>query len=375
MLNRPPRRPSLRYLAIFFVAIGWLAAPGWPLRPASAHEVPFSYLDLRPGDRAIGVTLTIHSAELAPLLGVEPARLLDDAALALRRDRIQDLIRERLRLEVDGQWLDPRIASLHALAEQQAVRLSLEYDAASAGRIGLDCRLFPEDPRHQTFLNVYEPEPGGQPGETLRQQQILSAGKTRFEYFTGTRQGVVEVLRRFVPGGIEHIFIGPDHILFLVGLLLTGGRLRRLLLIVTAFTLAHSATLTLAATGLVDIPPQIVEPAIALSIIYIGVDNLLAERGGRDLRPWIAFLFGLIHGFGFAGVLREFGLPAEALGWSLFSFNLGVEIGQTLIVVAIASLLVRLKKRRPNLEAPIVKGVSTGIIMTGAYWFVTRIFF
>ena len=106
--------------------------------------------------------------------------------------------------------------------------------------------------------------------------------------------------------------------------------------IVTAFTIGHSITLSLAALDIVTPPPSIIEPAIALSIVFVGADNLV--RGdGRDLRAWVALVFGLVHGFGFANVLREFGLPREALGWSLFSFNFGVEIGQLMVVLLVSS--------------------------------------
>src|SRR4030095_7674819 len=108
--------------------------------------------------------------------------------------------------------------------------------------------------------------------------------------------------------------------------------------------IGHSITLSLAALNVVTPPANIIEPAIALSIVFVGADNLV--RGdGRDLRAWVAAVFGLVHGFGFANVLREFGLPTEALGWSLFSFNLGVEIGQLGIVVAVASLLTFIRRR------------------------------
>ena len=115
-------------------------------------------------------------------------------------------------------------------------------------------------------------------------------------------------MQKFLPAGIHHILIGPDHLLFLVGLLLLGGTVRQLALIVTAFTVAHSITLSLAALNLVSPPARIIEPAIALSIVYVGADNLLI-RDGRDVRAWIAFAFGFIHGFGFANVLREMDLP------------------------------------------------------------------
>ena len=163
--------------------------------------------------------------------------------------------------------------------------------------------MFPYDPQHRTFLNFYE-------GDALT-QAIVDKDRNRFEYFTGTRQGVWEVLQKFVPSGVHHILIGPDHLLFLVGLLLLGGSLKQLLLVVTAFTAAHSITLSLAALGMVIPPTSIVEPAIALSVIYVGADNLLVGSG-RDTRAWIAFAFGLIHGFGFANVLREMDLPSSS---------------------------------------------------------------
>src|SRR5207249_4801807 len=153
---------------------------------------------------------------------------------------------------------------------------------------------------------------------------------------------------------------------FLVGLLLLGGSIRQLLVVVTAFTAAHSVTLSLAALNLVSPPARIIEPAIALSIVYVGADNLLV-RGGRDVRAWIALTFGLIHGFGFASVLREMDLPARALGWSLFSFNVGVEIGQLLVVIAVASALAALRSRNEAAGRRLACAGSDVVIAAGAF--------
>jgi len=179
---------------------------------------------------------------------------------------------------------------------------------------------------------------------------------------------------KFVPAGVHHILIGPDHLLFLVGLLLLGGSIRRLLLVVTAFTVAHSITLSLAALNIVTPPAGVVEPAIALSIVYVGADNLMV-RGGRDVRGWIAFAFGFVHGLGFASVLRDIGLPARALGWSLFSFNVGVEIGQIFVVVAVASALALLRRRSEAAGQRLVFAGSVVVIAAGAFWFIQRVFF
>ena len=149
----------------------------------------------------------------------------------------------------------------------------------------------------------------------------------------------------------------------------------RLMSIVTAFTIAHSITLSLAALDLVSLPARLIEPAIALSIVYVGIDNLLIGKEGRDVRAWTAFFFGYVHGFGFAGVLKEFGLPRQALGWSLFSFNFGVEIGQACIVVVVASLLAALRKRNPDLSRQVAMIGSVCVILAGSYWFIQRVFF
>jgi hypothetical protein len=156
--------------------------------------------------------------------------------------------------------------------------------------------------------------------------------------------------------------------------LLLGGSWMALIRIVTAFTIGHSITLSLAALNILSPPASIIEPAIALSIVFVGADNLV--RGdGRDLRAWVALTFGLVHGFGFANVLREFGLPREALGWSLFSFNLGVEIGQLAVVLAVASVLAAVRRRSELIGSRVAIAGSVVVIAAGTYWFVQRVFF
>ena len=159
--------------------------------------------------------------------------------------------------------------------------------------------LFPYDPVHQTFINIYEQD-------TLRHQSILSLDRPSFDYYAGSVQGTWAVIRTFVSAGIEHILIGPDHVLFLVGLLLLGGSLKTLVTIVTAFTIGHSVTLSLAALDLFSPPARIIEPAIALSIVFVGADNLLVRRAQapRDIRAFVAAVFGLVHGFGFAARIK-----------------------------------------------------------------------
>ncbi|HWA28081.1 MAG TPA: HupE/UreJ family protein [Lacunisphaera sp.] len=176
----------------------------------------------------------------------------------------------------------------------------------------------------------------------------------------------------FLRLGVEHILTGYDHLLFLFGLLVACQSWRRMLVIITCFTLAHSITLTLAAFGLVAIPSRIVEPLIAASILFVGIENLLRheEPPGRWL---LTLAFGLIHGFGFAGALREagLGLSGAALGVPLFSFNLGVELGQLAVVAVVFPLLLWLRTR-PAFVRFGPPALSVVVAAAGGWWLLQR---
>ena len=283
-----------------------------------------------------------------------------------RSQQLGELLRPRMLLR-SSHRLEPEWLNTELLAEDQAIKLTYQIPDEQPGAVIVDANLFPYDPNHQTFINIYE-------GAELRQQLIYNARSDEHTYYLGTADGAIEVMKTFIPSGIHHIMIGPDHILFLVGLLLLGGSWVALLKIVTAFTFGHSVTLSLAALNVVTPPASVIEPAIALSIVFVGADNLV--RGdGRDLRMWVALVFGLVHGFGFANVLREFGLPREALGWSLFSFNVGVEIGQLAIVLMVTAALSAIRRRSATLRQRVAFAGSIVVIAAGTYWFVQRVFF
>jgi hypothetical protein len=346
------------------VAAAWLVGSA---HVASAHPAPFSFLDLVVRDEAVDAILVLHVVDVAHDLGIQPEdRLLDPAEAARLRDRVVDLIRPRLQIQTDTgstfRWL-----SLEPAPDRHAVVLRFRLEGPRPGVLRIRTHMFPYDPVHQTFINIYE-------DADLRQQMIFNAESGEYAYYTGSRQGALAVMRTFIPAGIHHILIGPDHILFLIGLLLMGGTWGALVKIVTAFTIGHSVTLSLAALNIVIPPAQIIEPAIALSIVFVGTDNLV-RGSGRDLRAWAALVFGLVHGFGFANVLREFGLPAEAIGWSLFSFNFGVEIGQLAVVLLVATSLGLIRRHSAVLGSRVAWAGSIVVIAAGAYWFVERVFF
>jgi hydrogenase/urease accessory protein HupE len=334
----------------------------------SAHPVPFSFLDVFLTAKGIEGSLVLHDFDIAHDLGIAPPeRLLDPAVLMEHAASVRALVAERLHVNGDGRELKPEFGLPEPLTDRQAIRVPLKFPGSTPAKLEIVAVMFPYDPMHQTFVNIYED------GEIAR-QVILNKSERRTLYVTGTRQGALSVIARFVPEGIRHILIGPDHLLFLVGLLLLGGSLRKLLLVVTSFTVAHSVTLSLAALDVFTPPARIIEPAIALSIVYVGFDNLLVKKG-RDVRAWIAFAFGFIHGFGFANVLREMDLPRQALGWSLFSFNLGVEIGQMLVVVLVATALAAIRARSEIAGRRVALAGSIVVIAAGSFWFIQRVFF
>jgi hydrogenase/urease accessory protein HupE len=360
-LGWPSAAALLRHLlVVLLLALG--------ASPAAAHPVPFSYLDLEVQDRAIEGRLRVHLVDLAPVLGLaDPHALLDPQVRAAHRQAMQGYLAARIDVNGDS-FRRATWGEMAVVDANEALEFPFRIDGAPEAALPIVTRLFPRDPDHQTFVNVYE-------GGELRQQFIFGANSEAMTYYRGTTAGVLAVMQTFVPAGVHHILIGADHLLFLFGLLLLGGSWRRIALIITAFTIGHSITLSLAALNIVDVPGYLVEPAIALSIVVVGVDNLL-QRGapGRDLRTWVAAVFGLVHGFGFASVLREFGLPQEALGWSLFSFNVGVELGQLAAAAVVLSLLAVLRRYSLAARQRVEVIGSVAVIAGGAYWFVERVF-
>ncbi len=210
-------------------------------------------------------------------------------------------------------------------------------------------------------------------------------GSSTIEWIDGTNwSGVIDLSRSFTRPtrlaiatqylslGYTHILPkGLDHILFVLGLFLLSPRARPLLLQVTAFTIAHSITLGLSIYGVLSLPSRIVEPLIALSIAYVAIENLVT----RELKPWrlaLVFMFGLLHGLGFAGVLRELGLPREEFLTALLTFNLGVEGGQ-LTVIAAAMLAAWPFMKKGWYRQRVVIPASVIIAMVGMYWTVARL--
>lgn len=330
---------------------------------AQAHPMPFSYLDLRLQPGGIDVTLVAHTFDVAHDLGVaDPVRLMDPAVSGARREELFQLVGGRL--HVGAQRV--RWTGVAVLPERQSLQI-IGHVAATAGAISIDAQLFPYDSAHQTFINVYE-------ADTLTLQAILDSRKTGLVYFPGSRQGILAVMRRFVPDGMRHVASGREHWLFLAGLLLLGVTTGQLLRLVLAFAAADVLTTTAIVLDIAHPAARLTDPALALAIVYTGADNLLV-RGGRDVRPWIAMAFGVLHGFWFGGGLAVMDLPRAALGWSLVAFDAGALAAQAAIMAGLAVVIGIVQQRGPMAQRALLLTGSAIVIAGGAMLFVQRVFF
>lgn len=249
-----------------------------------------------------------------------------------------------------GYWGAERWACERPLA---GAVLAITYPAA-APPLATIVRIIPAAGPEQTLL--------GQPGEKRIAIPAVAAPENPFP--------------KFLKLGVEHIWTGIDHLLFVAGLIFVARTLRRIAFTITGFTLAHSLTLALAALDIVRLPPGAVESVIALSIVFLAVE---IAKGPRHTLTWrrpvfVAASFGLLHGFGFAAVLGEIGLPRDGLLTALLAFNLGVEIGQLIFVAAVFALfhaLSRWLQRAQPLRLQRIAAYVVGIL--ASYWMFDRI--
>ena len=331
-------------------------------RVASAHAQSFSYITVAEDRGRVEVGITVHRDDAAPAIGIAPESLFAVLGRPATSRQLAALGANGVRIRSLGRSVPLRFAGLARKERERSVELHYDAVLAAAPTLTLTSDLFVAIPNHETFVNVYRR------GRLIRQDVLTQEHRS----LDIGMQGLLPVFATFVGVGIRHIFIGPDHILFIVGLLLLGGSLGRVLKVATAFTVAHSITLAAAALGWILLPARWTEPAIALSIVAVGIENLRTRPNAPDWRTRVAFGFGLVHGFGFASVLREVGLPREALGVSLVAFNLGVEAGQACIVLLATPLLAAFRDR-PRAAHRVVAVGSWAIILAGSYWFVQRV--
>jgi hypothetical protein len=348
---------STRFLQICSMALALLA------RPAAAHVTATGLAALVVDGDSVTYRLTLVLSELAS----DAAQLLARAANGDRAEaeRVAEALQRHVTIRIAGEPCRPGRVVIRGtdIGEPKAI---LEYGLrcpSAPGRLDLE-----EDwtdllgPHYRTIATIATPRGSGEYvlGEETRRASV--------DFGAPTPSGLLG----FVRLGVEHILTGYDHLLFLLALLIGAINFWRVLGIVTAFTLAHSITLSLAVLGLVHAPAYIVEPLIAASIVWVAIGNLF----GRG-RPWdriaVSFVFGLVHGLGFADALTSLSLAGWPLVRALVGFNLGVELGQALAIAVGLPVLFYVGSLA---RAPLmVRSASLVVAAIGAYWFVERVFF
>jgi len=312
---------------------------------ARAHDPGLSAVDVRILDDRIVAEVSFAAADWERITQLESNLLI-----------IED---DRHKLELQSVRLKP--------SDQGSVHFLLEFANPNAGALRITAPMLAHLPHgHKQFCSIYDNE------NRLIAERLLSAESKDLTINLQTTSASNTSMFRFLIIGIEHILTGYDHLAFLLALLLAGGSLRSNAKIITSFTVAHSFTLALATLGLVNISPAVVEPLIAVSVVFVGVENLIHRRFAA--RWLVTFCFGLIHGLGFASTLRDLGIGAlrARAAIPLFSFNLGVELAQITIAALVLPLVWRLE-RRPTFALKHVPALSLLITFAGVYWFVARI--
>ena len=372
---------------------GWLFALTLLLTCAAhAHNPDTSYARIVIARERLAVRLTLDLFTLEKITGVDADhdQSVTRAELAQAGPAIERFLREHVRLELDGkvaplgesrppEW--PRDAGdalaakdWHSAASLVAITFSQPL-AQPAREVAITFDVFQTFGIRHTVLGAFEYGGGSEEVTFTREEpdylfDTAYAEAPPADSATPRKESpLLSNLTRFLRLGVAHIFLGYDHICFLIALLVVS-RFRELVKIITSFTVAHSITLILAAMQIARLPSRFTECAIALTIVYVAVENFW--RKSMSHRWMLTFAFGLIHGFGFANVLAELGLPTLGRVRCLLAFNVGVEIGQLAIVALAFPLIVLLERGIHGRRVAVIISAAVGLFGVG--WFVERAF-
>ncbi|MES2824925.1 MAG: HupE/UreJ family protein [Pseudomonadota bacterium] len=340
-----------------------------------AHE-PFE-ITANTRVNADGITISVLITDsTAAKLCLPDANLnskLHESELATARAQVEQCIMTMFVLqdgELQGKILSAQSVTL-GFNHEKDLNATISYPPASSGKLSIKAVYFAKlnDPTYGSTLTATA-------GDTFLAQKLLIVDDPQIQLtLAATQTPTQSSFAEFYRMGIEHILSGYDHLLFLAGLLVVCLSLRSCLIIITAFTLAHSITLILATLKWVSIPGNLVEMAIAGSIMFVGIENLWRARGNHEPQGrWLlTFGFGLIHGLGFAGALMDVGLPSSGIQLvaPLLAFNLGVETGQLAVAAIVLPCLLWLRKYS-WFAARLVPGISILVVAAGLYWLLER---
>jgi hydrogenase/urease accessory protein HupE len=346
-----------------------------PLQKTAAHDPGLSSLAVRPCRNSLEATLTLAVRDATQLVELDEDHdgIVTQAEFAHTRSQLETAVVRQLFIASDGKVT--KDSSIHSrLDENKNVEVLLHFDAVVFSNLEIQSKIIASLPLgHREYLQIQNSR-----GETIF-ERLLSAAADRATVqmpHTNASTAMFEAARSFTNFlclGVKHILTGYDHLLFLFGLLLVARGFFSSLGIITSFTIAHSITLAVATLQLVQIPSRIVEPLIAASIVFVVAENLLCGDIPKARRI-VPFGFGLIHGFGFASALREAGIGSGIGGivLPLFSFNLGVELGQIMVAVLALPIIWKLREN-PLFIARWAPACSAAVVLLGSFWFVQRV--
>lgn len=362
---------SLRLLWAAFVGLSWISA-------VFAHD---------PGLSTAQIVVSPGRIEIIAGFAPSDARFLIDPQGAAA-DPFGDLdfepVRTRLaaaaatlwRVEIDGSALKAANSGADLIAGDN-LSLSVSFQTPRGFSLANfeSARLGDFPPGHRQFVVVSDPQ------GLMLAKKLLGQKSRQLSIAVDSRGGITPppvadatpTWRGFIVLGVEHIWTGYDHLLFLFALLIVCARFRSIVTIISCFTLAHSVTLAAATFGLIELSPRWVEPLIAASIVYVGLENLV-RRGAEPAGRWaLTFVFGLIHGLGFASVLKDLGVGASGgVTVPLLCFNLGVECGQIAIAAVVLPLIWRARRNSWFARQGVVV-TSLAIVALGVFWFAERV--
>ncbi len=332
----------------------------------SAHPLSVSYSEFRTTEHGLDavVRLPLDDMDLLLRLDEDLDETVTVGEIEAAREAIAGYLLRHIRVSSDGRPMEASVGRLGRWADSASfpyLEAEMRFGSGDVPRL-VEITVTVLTDLYGSHRNLASFNFGEQSIEYVFQHGTPWSGRT-------SEITAWETFWSFLALGIEHIFTGYDHILFLFGLLLVSGGFKSLVAIVTSFTLAHSLTLALATLGVLTPVPWTIEAAIALSIAYVGAENFFDKDPRHRWR--ITFVFGLIHGFGFAGILRQMHLPQRGLVVSLFSFNFGVELGQVAIVALMYPVLLWME--RSLHRTLIIRMISGAIVAVGLYWFFQRV--
>jgi len=330
---------------------------------ALAHNPMTSWAVARLHDERVELDVELSSESAWTLLG---GSRYSPPAVSANLPKLKELAPGLYKVSAGGAELAPASAEVE-LREEDGVGFLLVYARPPGEALRFAAAFLRRLPAgHRTALTLKDSD------DKVLRTEVLTAAAGTLSADAGTA-GRTSPFWGFLKLGVEHILTGYDHLLFLLGLLVACRRFSTAAKIITCFTAAHSLTLALAALDVASLPARLVEPLIAASIVFVGVENLV-RKGEPGWRWALTFALGLVHGFGFAGALKEAGLGAggAALLVPLFSFNLGVELGQAGVAVVLLPLLWKLRDL-PAYERYGRQVLSAAIALAGLWWFVTRL--